>query len=255
MKRWASLLLATAVSSCESACCRWVSVSQKLCTQDLYGSTISSFTGNHSVWLNSYCYRSISLDAQELYHLVSLIGVGIGQASFIFGQLLMEIIGQYHLNRERYSWKSLELLDEHYHRSLSLDEHYHRSLTGVINCYHCSRNKTYLENIQRYWINKLIYLMILTDEHCYLDEQCSWMSHLELTSHHSGQTLWWISVTRVRFRSWQCEFFERTKAPLGWTALILDVCKETTIETNLRNSFNTSYGVTNSRNINKPNNN
>jgi len=62
-------------------------------------------------------------------------------------------------------------------------------------------------------------------------------------------------VTRVRFRSWQCEFFERPKAPLGWTALILDMCEKTTIETNLRNSFNTSYGVTNSRNINKPNNN
>ena len=33
------------------------------------------------------------------------------------------------------------------------------------------------------------------------------------------------------------------KAPLVWTALILDVCEETTIETNQRNSFNTSYGV------------
>ena len=62
-------------------------------------------------------------------------------------------------------------------------------------------------------------------------------------------------VTRGWFRSWQCEFFERTKAPLGWTALILDVCEETTIGTGLRNSFNMSYGITNSRNINKPNNN
>jgi len=66
---------------------------------------------------------------------------------------------------------------------------------------------------------------------------------------------WSGIVTRVWFRSWQCEFFERTKAPLGWTALIVDVCEETTIETTLSNSFNTSYGVTNSRNINKPNNN
>ena len=147
MKRWASLLLTTAVSSCESACCRWVSVSQKLCTQDLYGSTISSFTGNHSVWLDSYCYRSISLDAQELYHLVLLIEVGIGQACFIFGQLLMEVIGQYHLNRARYIWKSLELLDEHYHRSLSLDEHYHHSLTEVFDRYHRAINKTYIWRI------------------------------------------------------------------------------------------------------------
>jgi len=58
---------------------------------------------------------------------MSLIGFGIGQASFIFGQSLMEVIGQYHLDRARYIWKSLELLDEHYDRSLSLNEHYHRS--------------------------------------------------------------------------------------------------------------------------------
>jgi len=58
---------------------------------------------------------------------MSLIGFGNGQASFIFGQSLMEVIGQYHLDRARYIWKSLELLDEHYHRSLSLNEHYHRS--------------------------------------------------------------------------------------------------------------------------------
>jgi len=73
---------------------------------------------------------------------MSLIGFGIGQASFIFGQLLMEVIGQYHLNRARYMWKSLKLLDEHYHRSLSSDEHYHHLLTGVIDRYHRSRNKT-----------------------------------------------------------------------------------------------------------------
>jgi len=72
------------------------------------------------------------------------IGVGIGQASFIFGQLLMEVIGQYYLNRARYIWKSLELLDEHYHRLLSLDEHYHRSLIGVIDRYHRAINKTYI---------------------------------------------------------------------------------------------------------------
>jgi len=102
MKRWASLLLTTVVSSCESACCRWVSVWQKLCTQDLYGPTISSFTGNHSVWLSSSGYRCISLDIQELYYLMSFIGFGIGQASFVFGQSLIEVIGQYHLNQARY---------------------------------------------------------------------------------------------------------------------------------------------------------
>jgi len=78
---------------------------------------------------------------------MSFIGVGIGQASFIFGQLLMEVIGQYHLNRARYIWKSLELLDEHYHRSLSLNEHYHCSLTGVIDRYHRAINKIYIWKI------------------------------------------------------------------------------------------------------------
>ena len=57
-----------------------------------------------------------------------------------------------------------------------------------------NKQDLYLENIQRYWLNKLIYLMILIDEHYHLDEQCSWISHLELTSHHSGQTLWWIKL-------------------------------------------------------------
>jgi len=36
-----------------------------------------------------------------------------------------------------YIWKSLE----------SLDEHYHRSLIGIINYYHCSRNKTHIWRI------------------------------------------------------------------------------------------------------------
>ena len=147
MRRWASLLRATAVSSCESACCRWVFVWQKLCTQDSYGSILSSFTGNHSAWLSSSGYRCISLDNQELYYLMSFIGFGIEQASFIFGQSLMEVIGQYHLDRARYIWKSLELLDEHYHRLLSLNEHYYHSLTGVINCYHRSINKIYIWRI------------------------------------------------------------------------------------------------------------
>jgi len=75
---------------------------------------------------------------------MSLIGFGIGQASFTFGQSAMEVIGQYHLNRARYIWKSLELLDEHYHRLLSLDEHYHHLLTGVIDRYHRAINKTYI---------------------------------------------------------------------------------------------------------------
>jgi len=68
------------------------------------GSTLSSFTGlgNHSVSLNSFGYRCISLDIQELYHLMSLIGFDIGQASLVFGQSLIEIIGQYHLGQARY---------------------------------------------------------------------------------------------------------------------------------------------------------
>ena len=133
-EKWASLLLAIAVSSCESACCRWVSVWQKLCTQDLYGSTISSFTSNHSVWLNSYYYRYISLNTQELYHLMSLIAFGIGQASVIFGQSLIEVIGQYHLGQARYIFGS------HWN-------YYHHSLIGVINCYHHLMNKTYIWRI------------------------------------------------------------------------------------------------------------
>jgi len=31
----------------------------------------------------------------------------------------------------------------------------------------------YLENIQHHWSNKLLYLVILINEYCYLDEQCS----------------------------------------------------------------------------------
>jgi len=33
---------------------------------------------------------------------MSLIGFGIGQASLIFGQSLIEVIGQYHLDQARY---------------------------------------------------------------------------------------------------------------------------------------------------------
>ena len=40
------------------------------------------------------------------------------------------------------------------------------------------------------------------------------------------------NVTKGEFQSWQCEFFEPIKAPLGWTALIIDVCEETTIGKN-----------------------
>jgi len=54
-------------------------------------------------------------------------------------------------------------------------------------------------------------------------------------------------VTKGEFQSWQCEFFEQTEAPLGLTALILDVCEETTIGNTLSNSFNMSYCVTVSR--------
>jgi len=172
MKRWASLLPATVISSCEPACCRWVFVRQKLCTQDWYGTTLSSFTGNHSVWLDLFVYRCISLDTQELYHLMSLIGFGIGQASLIFGQSLIEVIGQYHLGQARY------ILGCHF-------------ISGITGWTLSSFNKQhlYLENIQHYWMNKLLYLVILIDEYYYLDEQCSWISLLESTSHHFGQTL------------------------------------------------------------------
>ena len=57
------------------------------------------------------------------------------------------------------------------------------------------------------------------------------------------------------FQSWQCEFFEQRKAPLGWTAVILVVCEETTIGTKLGNSFNMSYCVTVSTIINMQGNN
>jgi len=86
---------------------------------------------------------------------MSLIAFGIGQASVIFGQSLIEVIGQYHLGQARYIFGS------HWN-------YYHHSLIGVINCYHHLMNK----NIQRYWINKLLYLVILIDEHHCLDEQC-----------------------------------------------------------------------------------
>ena len=165
MKRWASLLLTTAVSSCESACCRWVFVWQKLCTQDLYGSTISSFTGNHSVWLNSYCYRFISLDAQELYHLVSLIGVGTGQASFIFGQSLMEVIDLYHLGKARYIFGS------HWNHWMNIIiVRWLKLLTTII----VQETRLIFENIQQHCLDKL-YRVILIDEYHCLDEQCSWM--------------------------------------------------------------------------------
>ena len=77
----------------------------------------------------------------------------------------------------------------------------------------------------------------------------------QITTQAPHRSVFYRLVTRGWFRSWQCKFFERTKAPLGWTALILDVSEETTIGTNLRNSFNMSYGVTISRNINIPRNN
>jgi len=72
---------------------------------------------------------------------------------------------------------------------------------------------------------------------------------LILNSCHSWQVTWQtlppsMKTCHGEFQSWQCEFFKRTKAPLGWTALILDVSEETTIGTNLRNSFNISYCLT-----------
>jgi len=72
---------------------------------------------------------------------VSLIGIGIGQASFVFGQSLMEVIGQYHLGKARYIFGSHW---NHYHRLLSSDECYHHLLTEVIDRYHRSINKTYI---------------------------------------------------------------------------------------------------------------
>ena len=118
LERWASLLPATAVSSCEHVAaveCVW----QKLYTQDfigqarfifglnmsgINGSKLSSFTGlgSHSVWLTSFVYRII-LDKQDIYLDVTL---------------------------------SLKLLDEHYHRSLVkqdlLSEEYSTLLVGQV---------------------------------------------------------------------------------------------------------------------------
>jgi len=206
MKRWTSLLLTTAVSSCESVCCRWVSVWQKLCTQDLYGSTISSFTGNHSMWLSSSGYRCISLDTRELYHLMSLIGFGIGQASCIFGQSLIEVIDLYHLGQARYilgcystigitEWTLSSLIITEWTLSLFADWSYW-SLSS------CNKQDLYLENIQQHCLDKLLYLVILIDEYHCPDEQCSWMFHLELTSHRSGQTLYWLKLLFHWYRSY-----------------------------------------------------
>ena len=80
---------------------------------------------------------------------------------------------------------------------------------------------------------------------------CSLVSH---GSSIDGRRWRCRPVTKGEFQSWQCEFFERTKAPLGWTALIVDVCEETTIGNTLSNSFNMSYCVTISRIINIPRN-
>ena len=184
MKRWASLLPATAVSSCEPDCCRWVW--EKLCTQDWYGSTISSFTGNHSVWLDLFCYRYISLDIQELYHLMSLIGFGIGQS-------LIECIGQYRLEQARDIYLNVTLSLE------LLNEHYHRSPTEVINRYHRSINKTYIRRIFNIIGWTSYYLVILIDKYYY--KKCSWISHLELTFHRSGQTLHRIKLLLDCYRS------------------------------------------------------
>jgi len=43
--------------------------------------------------------------------------------------------------------------------------------------------------------------VILIDEHYYLDEQCSWISHLKLTSYCSGQTLYCIKLLLDCYRS------------------------------------------------------
>ena len=97
-------------------------------TEVMHSRFISSFSGNHSVWLSSFGYRCISLDIQELYHLVSLIGFGIGQASW--WKLLVSII-----------------LDK---QDIKLE------VTGITGWtlssfadwnYHCSRNKTHIWRI------------------------------------------------------------------------------------------------------------
>ena len=51
-------------------------------------------------------------------------------------------------------------------------------------------------------------------------------------------------------QSWQCEFFKPRKASLDWTALILDVCEETTIGDIQSNSFIMSYCATTNKIIN-----
>jgi len=105
MKRWTSLLPATVVSSCEpvaaveclfnrSYALKIIGQARFIFISGINGSTLLSFTGlsSHPVWLNLFGYRYISLDTQELYHLTSLIGFGMGQASLIFGWLLTGVI-------------------------------------------------------------------------------------------------------------------------------------------------------------------
>ena len=83
-----------------------------------------------------------------------------------------------------------------------MNEHYHCSLIGVTDRYHRAINKIYIwkifNSIAR---TSYLILVILIDEYHCLDEQCSWMFHLELTSHHSGQTLYRIKSLLDCYRS------------------------------------------------------
>jgi len=180
-----------------SCCCRWVFVWQKLCAQDFYG-----------------YHRSLVITLCDWIH------TAIGQSRIISSDVADCIwywtskpyiwtladwsywLVSFWNKQDRYIWMSLELLYEHYHRSLSQDEHYHRSLTGAINRYHRSINKTYIRrtfNIIEWtsydvWWSWLMNIAIW-------NKQCSWISHLELTSHRSGQALCRIKLQLDCYRS------------------------------------------------------
>jgi len=64
--------------------------------------------GSHSVWLNSFGYRCISLDTQELY---LLLLIGIGHASLIFGQSLLGIVVRYLWTNKIYIWRIFDIIE------------------------------------------------------------------------------------------------------------------------------------------------
>ena len=129
------MLLTTAVSSCESACCRL-----SVCLTEVM---LSRF-----IWIYYIIVHWQSLCVIEFFWLsVYITGhskiISSDVADWIWywtSKLYIWTItdGSYWSISSRtskmYTWMSLELLDEHYHRSL----------TGVIDRYHRSINKTYI---------------------------------------------------------------------------------------------------------------